>query len=312
MRKTQRLFDLLDYVNTKRYFTANDVAQEFDISIRTAHRYLLELDEMGVPLYTEPGRNGGYRVLERRMLPPVIFNEDEALAIFFAFQSLEYYKSLPFDVDIKSASRKLLATLPKDIKEQVERLKSNLIFWTKSREIEAPLLKSIISKLIQKTVVEIKYQSKSKISTRDVYPIGIYADEGLWYMPAFDFEKQEILLFRADRILEISNSQNEYSIPEITLLECLQTYKVKRPVRLYIKLTKKGILLCKNNPYFETDVQYYGDESEGYIDQVIDYADLEFVSDFFLTIGKEAEVVEPVEMRNKILQKAQNIMELYK
>ncbi|CUX45486.1 HTH domain-containing protein [Clostridium sp. C105KSO13] len=136
MSKTEKLFDLINYVNTKRKFTANDVAEEFGISLRTAHRYLLELDHMGVPLYTEQGRNGGYRTLQGRMLPPIIFNEDEALAIFFAFQSLQFYKSLPFEVDIKSASRKLFLGLPGDVRPQVENLKSVLAFWNRERDIE--------------------------------------------------------------------------------------------------------------------------------------------------------------------------------
>ena len=69
LSKTKLLFDLILYVNTKRIFTAQDVAQELDISTRTAHRYLMDLSEMGVPLYTEPGRNGGYRILNNRLLP---------------------------------------------------------------------------------------------------------------------------------------------------------------------------------------------------------------------------------------------------
>lgn len=85
MSKLQKLFDIIAYVNTKKYFTARDIADNFNVSIRTAHRYLSELDTMGVPLYTETGRNGGYRVLSGRTLPPIIFTEDEALAIFLLF-----------------------------------------------------------------------------------------------------------------------------------------------------------------------------------------------------------------------------------
>src|SRR5690242_2767289 len=124
MSKAKRIFDLIMYVNTKRNFTAQDVAYEFNISVRTAHRYLMEISELGVPIYTEQGRNGGYRTLENRVLPPITFDENEATAIFFAFQSLKYYKSLPFDTNIDSASRKLYASLPEDAKKKISRLES--------------------------------------------------------------------------------------------------------------------------------------------------------------------------------------------
>ncbi|GEC88372.1 helix-turn-helix transcriptional regulator [Brevibacillus brevis] len=91
MSKAKLLFDLIMYVNASRRFTAQDVAHEFNVSVRTAHRYLTELSEMGVPLYTEPGRSGGYRVLDNRILPPILLNENEAFSIFFSFQSLKYY-----------------------------------------------------------------------------------------------------------------------------------------------------------------------------------------------------------------------------
>jgi predicted DNA-binding transcriptional regulator YafY len=135
MTKTKLLFELIMYVNTKKSFTAQDIAYEFNISVRTAHRYLVELSDMGIPLYTEQGRNGGYRILKNRVLPPIIFDENEAFAIFFAFQSLKYYRSLPFDLNIDSASRKLYISLPDDTKNKVERLDSVLSFWNQKRSV---------------------------------------------------------------------------------------------------------------------------------------------------------------------------------
>lgn len=82
MSKTKLLFNLIMYVNAMRNFTVEDAAHEFHVSVRTSHRYLMELSEMGVPLYTESGRNGGNRMLDNRALPPIIFNENEAFVIF--------------------------------------------------------------------------------------------------------------------------------------------------------------------------------------------------------------------------------------
>lgn len=144
MSKAKLLFDLILYVNAKRNFTAQDVANEFDISVRTAHRYLNDISEMGVPLYTEPGRSGGYRILNNRLLPPIMFDEHEAFAIFFAFQSLKYYQSLPFDININSVSRKLYANLPRDVRTKIDQLDAVLSFWNKKRSVSAPFLKEII------------------------------------------------------------------------------------------------------------------------------------------------------------------------
>ncbi len=312
MSKTTKLFDLLLYVNTKRSFTANDVAQEFCISVRTAHRYLLELEEMGVPLYTEPGRNGGYRILSSRVIPPVIFNEDEALAIFFSFQSLKYFKSLPFKVDIESASRKLLARLPEDVKKHVSNLETTLLFWNHKRDIETPLLKDAIQKAADKSIIEIKYQSKQQLTARTVAPIGVYTNNGIWYMPAYDYHNKEVRLFRIDRILEITDSKKEYSFSDTTLEDILYSYKITEPVHLYVKLSDKGMISCKDNPYFEMSVCVNADGKGGFIEQTIDQRDFDYVSRFFMSLGADAEVIEPLEMRKSIYSMARNIQKQYK
>ena len=312
MGKAQKLFDLIAYVNTKRQFTASEVARDFDISVRTAHRYLLELDGMGVPLYTEPGKNGGYRLLSGRMLPPIIFNEDEALPIYYEFQSLLYYKTLPFEVNITSASRKLFLGLPQDVKPQVENLESSLVFWHRKRECETPLLKDLLQKSIQKTPIKIKYQSEKEVTERTVFPIGVYSNDGIWYLPAYDYQKQGIRLFRADRVIDIEDAEGDFESVSTALSDILYDYKIKSPVHLYVELSDKGVIRCRDNPYFETNIKHNAGGVGGYIDTVIDKADLEFTAQFFMSLGEDAKVIEPMEMKEYILSLAEKLVDLYR
>lgn len=82
MSKSKRLLDLMMTVNRKRKFTVRELADEFGVSTRTILRDLQELGELGVPLYSEVGPHGGYQVLNERILPPIAFTEEEAVAIF--------------------------------------------------------------------------------------------------------------------------------------------------------------------------------------------------------------------------------------
>jgi predicted transcriptional regulator YdeE len=68
MSKAQRLLELMDRVKQKRRFTVQELADEFQVSYRTMWRYLQELSTLGVALYSEPGSNGGYRILEKEEL----------------------------------------------------------------------------------------------------------------------------------------------------------------------------------------------------------------------------------------------------
>ena len=309
MSKAKLIFDLILYVNAKRAFTAQDVAYEFNISLRTAHRYLMELGEMGIPIYTEQGRNGGYRTLDIRTLPPVLFDENEIFAIFFAFQSLHFYGTLPFSINVDSVSRKIYATLPDDTKDKIDRLESVLLFWNQKRNFLIPHLNMIINASVNDHVVNIAYESKTGNKEREVKPIGLYSDNGFWYMPAYDLKKQTIRLFRVDRISSMEESEKVLKV-DISLKEWLNTYVVKDPIRLLVRLTNEGIRQCKNVLWFEPDINISSD-GNGIIDMEIDRSEVLFMADIFFRMGTDAFVVEPEDIVTLIKQRANILASQY-
>ncbi len=309
MSKAKKLFDLIMYVNTKRSFTAQDVAYEFNISVRTAHRYLAELSDMGIPIYTEHGRNGGYRTLTNRTLPPIIFEENEAFAIFFAFRLLNYYESLPFKINIDSVSRKLYASLPDDTKGKIDRLKAVLLFWNQKKSVPSPYLKEIIEASIENHIVLIEYRSKSENKMKEVKPIGIYATNGFWYMPAYDMEYKMIRLFRVDRILSLEDTKRVFNVAT-DLENWLTNHAVKKPVRLYVILTREGIRQCRSESWLAPEIVSTEGEN-GYIDMDVDVSDIPFISEYFFRLGTDAKVIEPNEVIEYIKQRARELIGHY-
>ncbi|MCM3701780.1 YafY family protein [Paenibacillus macerans] len=312
MSKTRFLFDLIMYINAKRSFTAQDVADEFRVSVRTAHRYLSELSEMGVPLYTEPGRTGGYRLLRGRMLPPVMFDEDEAFAVFFAFQTLKYYPSLPFDINVKSVSRKLYANLADDMKRKVERLDAVVAIWSRKRSVASPFLKEIIEAAADRQVLKIGYASRTEDTEREVGPLGVYAYDGFWYMPAVDLNTGDVRQFRTDRLLFVETLPQTFD-PPVGLagwLEQLSGQPLKAPVRLYVELTREGMRQCRSQPWLEPYIAA-ADPDHGYIDAVIDESEVEFTAAYFFQLGPDAKVLEPREIADRIRERAGALVRHY-
>lgn len=167
------------------------------------------------------------------------------------------------------------------------------------------------TKSSQKKVIKIQYQSQGKLTDRIIYPIGVYTNDNIWYVPAFDYGKQTIRLFRADRIIEVEDAEGNFEPITETLNDILYSYKIKDPVHLYVKLSENGIVRCKDNPYFETNIQYNSDTTGGFIDTTIDKADLNFVSNFFMSLGDEALVIEPLEIWEFILASARKLLDQY-
>ena len=309
MSKAKRLLDILMFVTAKKNFTAQEIADEFNISIRTVHRYILDLSDMGMPIYSEQGRNGGYTVLTSRLLPPILFTEEEVVSIFFAFQSLNYYRNLPFDSEITSVERKLYSSLQSEAKTKVDKIRSYIAFWNPKRTIDTPFLKDILEHSIENKNLHIQYESKSGMRKKHIHPIGVYAHDGLWYLPAYDYDKKKILLYRVDRILSIlSAEKNEDDF--MNLKEWFNFHEVKNPVRLHVILTVEGVRQCKSVPYFDGFVGTQEDGT-GYIDTIIDRGELNFITSLFLRLGSHARILEPKELIVGLRKKAEEILTMY-
>ncbi|MCU9602130.1 helix-turn-helix transcriptional regulator [Pallidibacillus thermolactis] len=300
---------MLMFVTARKKFTAQEIADEFNISIRTVHRYILDLSDMGLPIYSEQGRNGGYSVLSSRLLPPILFTEEEAVSIFFAFQSLNYYRNLPFDTEISSVEHKLYSSLQSDAKIKIDKIRSYIAFWNPKRTIDTPLLNDVLEYSIENKNLYIQYESKSGITKKHIRPIGVYAHDGLWYLPAYDYHKNKILLYRVDRILSIlSTEDNEDEF--MNLEEWFNFQVVKNPIRLHVQLTTEGVRQCKSVPYFEGFVVTQEDGT-GYINTIIDKGELNFITPLFLRLGIHARILEPTELIIGLRKQAEEILTMY-
>ncbi|XRD23616.1 HTH domain-containing protein [Lysinibacillus fusiformis] len=158
MHKAQRLIQLMMKVNERKKFTIQEMADECGVSRRTMIRDLMELSELGVPLYSEAGPNGGYRVLREKVLPPISFTEHEAIALFFACQSLHNYKALPFKNEVNTALDKFFYYLSGELKQKIENMQQRLLFWVPPHELEVPFLKELLEAALEQQVVTILYE----------------------------------------------------------------------------------------------------------------------------------------------------------
>lgn len=310
MTKAKRLIDILLFVSVKKKFTAQEIADTFHISVRTVHRYLLDLSDMGLPIYAEQGRHGGYTVLSNAILPPILFTEEEAVAIFFAFQSLHYYRDLPFNTEMKSVSQKLYESLQKEAKKKVDTLQSYIAFWNPKRAITTPLLTDVLEAIINQSQLHIQYESKSGITSKHIQPIGVYAHDGLWYMPALLLSNERILLFRVDRIKGIKISEANHKTT-MNLQQWLETdNEPQQPIRLYVELSSEGVRQCLSEPHLEKAVVRHSDGT-GYIDTIIDQHELHFNSSLFFRLGQHAIVKEPYALIQLIRQHAYELLAIY-
>ncbi|MEB9407837.1 YafY family protein [Bacillus cereus] len=311
LSKAKRLLDILIFASAKKAFTAQEIADEFNISVRTVHRYILDLSNMGLPIYAEQGRNGGYKVLTNRVIPPILFTEEEAVSIFLAFQSLSYYRDLPFNTEINSVTHKLYSSLQHDAKAKVDKIRSYIAFWNPKRTIDTPLLNEVLTAAIENKNLHFQYESKTGIKTKHVHPIGVYAHDGLWYLPSYDYDRKKVLLYRIDRILSIlSTKENEDTFMNLEEWFSSNSNVVHIPTQLHVLLSTEGVRQCKSVPYLEEFV-VTNENGTGYIHSTIDKGEINFITPLFYRLGKDAKVLEPIELIDGLRMRAKEVLHMY-
>ncbi|MEW4369584.1 helix-turn-helix transcriptional regulator [Paenibacillus kandeliae] len=312
MPKAKRLMELMMAVNRKRQFKVRELADEFGVSTRTILRDLQELSELGVPLYSEVGPHGGYRILRERVLPPIAFTEVEAVAMFFASHALRHYSSLPFEVESVSALRKFYLHLPGDVRDSIDRMKHRLDFTAPTRRQHAPYLPILLEAAVSQQILHITYEPEGKSrSTRPIQPVFIYTNQGFWYCSAYCFLRNEYRLFRCDRIVLADYDTTGLQPLELEPYQSTGWYEEhlpQHPLRIRAHLSHRAVQRCEGEIWISLDVQ---DDGSGYLEKVIPEEELSFYAEFCIGLGKEVAVEGPEELKEEIRKQLAHLTSHY-
>lgn len=218
---------------------------------------------------------------------------------------------MPFNTEINSVTHKLYGSLQNDAKAKVDKIRSYISFWNPKRAIDTPLLKEVLTAAIENKNLHFQYESKSGIKIKYVHPIGVYAHDGLWYLPSYDYSRKKVLLYRVDRILSIlSTEENEDTFMNLEEWFASNSNVINIPTQLHVLLTTEGVRQCKSVPYLEEFV-VVNEDGTGYINSTIDKGEINFITPLFYRLGKDAKVLEPKELIDGLRIRAKEVLHMY-
>lgn len=313
MPKSKRLMELMMAVNRKRQFKAQELADEFGVSRRTILRDLQELSELGVPLYSEAGPHGGYRIVRERVLPPIAFTEGEAVSMFFAANALRHYASLPFAAESASALAKFYHPMPRDVRDTIDGMKHRVDFVIPERRAEAPCLALLLEAAVRQRVLSIVYEAKDEANSRRlIQPAYIYASGGLWYCIAYCFLREGCRVFRCDRVREAAYDESGTEPVELGDMRTVRRHAdaPENPVRLRAELSRAGVQRCEAERWLAPLLEVRPDGG-GTLECDVPAAELAYLADFFIGLGDAAEVQGPPELRSLIRTRLEALLSRY-
>ncbi|GAA3605963.1 YafY family protein [Flavivirga amylovorans] len=220
MNRLTRITSILIQLQSKKVVTAKDIADRFEISLRTVYRDIKTLQEAGVPIGSENGI--GYFIVDGYSLPPIMITEEEANALIVSEKLISNQGDVSLIKDFNSILIKIKSVLRNFEKENVAKLENRITPSYKKDVFESNWL-SLIQKSITNTkVLEIVYHSiyKDEQTLRRIEPLGVYYTDKAWILIAHCKLRNEIREFRLDRILKINPTletfdfQKDFSLSE--------------------------------------------------------------------------------------------------
>lgn len=202
MNRIDRLTAILIQMQTKRVVKAEEIANRFEISLRTVYRDVKALMEAGVPIGSEAGK--GYFIVDGYHLPPVMFTQEEGSAMLFAGKLVEKLTDHSIRKAFESSLLKIKAVLNDSEKDHLESLQSHIEVRTPHGDPPFPnhFLTSLQKAAVEKEVVRLEYCSNysDDVIERDVEPIGLFYYSNAWHLIAWCRLRSGYRDFRADRI----------------------------------------------------------------------------------------------------------------
>jgi len=205
-----RLTAIITQLQSRRLITAQEIADRYDISVRTVYRDIRSLEEAGIPIMTEEGK--GYRLVEGFHVPPLMFSEEEVNALITAEKLIQRNKDQSLIEHFSDALTKIKSLLRETDQEKIELLSERVVFIKNvPSDSTSNYLSTIERAITNYQILHIKYQTgySHEVNERDIEAQALYHTQDNWVLIAWCHLREDYREFRLDRILSmVQKSEN--------------------------------------------------------------------------------------------------------
>jgi predicted DNA-binding transcriptional regulator YafY len=318
--RASRLVQLLLLLQARGGLTAEALARELEVSVRTVLRDVEALSESGVPIYAERGPTGGIRLVDGYRTRLTGMTPEEAEALFLSGLSGPAAE-LGLGTVVAAAQVKVQAALPTELRSRasrlVERFHLDAGAWFKGNE-PVPALPIVAEAVWGAHRLEIDYRRDDGYATRTVDPIGLVLKAGIWYLAARS--EGELRTYRISRIREARALPDVFERPSDFDLagwwaESSAAYErefARMEVVVRIRADARGTLADAVGARAVRDAQRVGppdDEDWQTLRLMVDWPDE--AAGRFVAAAPGVEVLEPARLRDEIVAAARTAIEAY-
>ena len=294
-----RLLGIVYILLNKGTVTAGELAEQFEVSVRTIYRDVEQLSLAGIPVYARKGKNGGISLTERFVLDKMMISEEEQRRILAALASLRETGAR----EEEEILQKLGTFFKADIPDWVA---IDFSDWSGRRQ---ELFEQIRQAILERRVLEFDYYGQyGEMSRRTVEPVQLLFKDYTWYVRAYCRKRQDMRLFKVLRMKRVELLEETFeggrripveevydSKPQTETQEVVFIVDKKEAYRVYDRFEEEEITLLPDGDFRIT------------LRAPLD----DWVYGMILSFGPSARVISPENAKEEMIQKIQDMGKKY-
>ena len=321
--RASRLLSLLLLLQTRGRMTAQQLAGEVDVSVRTIYRDMDSLSAAGVPVYADRGTTGGYQLLDGYRTHLTGLTTDEAGSLFLTGMPTAAAE-LGLGAELATAELKLMAALTPELRSRAARIRERFHLdapgWM-SEPDDAPHLAAAADAVWNQHTLTIRYQrwKQPREVDRTVHPLGIVIKAGNWYLiAATPDHPDEARTYRVSRILDLTTGGPFQRPHDFDLAAYWKAHFQRYRDELYrdqatVRLSPQGLERARVLlPPAMAQAATGTPDADGWTTAVIPIESIRHGHAEFLRLGAEIEVLDPPELRDMLTATAHALARIYR
>lgn len=318
--RASRLISILTILQARGFATAPELAEECGVNLRTIYRDIDSMSEAGIPIYSERGSGGGYRLLDGYRTQLNGLSAKEAEALFMSGLA-----GAAIDMGLGSvmmaAQNKLLSAMPASLREGAQQMRSRFHLdapaWFGQSE-QPSHLPQVADAVWEQKRIRMRYQSWKGIKERIVEPLGLVMKGGSWYLVAQVDDTPRT--YRISRMLELSVLDQRFERPspfDLAAYWRKSTERLEQDMhrnRATMRLSPRGVRLREAflSPYVFAETQLSEEvDEQGWRIATMPVGSMMMACADIVRFGDDAEVLEPPELRARLQEMVTNMQALY-
>lgn len=199
---SSRLLRLLSLLQTNTNWTGAGLADRLGVGLRTVRRDMERLRELGYMVDALPGVAGGYRLRVGATLPPLLLDDEEAVAVVISLSTAASGSVAGLEEAALSGLAKVKRVLPARLHHRVTAFQASAVSINGAADtgVAAEVLTDIAAACRDHRRIRLRYRNRDSTSVREVEPYRLVHTPRRWYLLAWDIDKQEWRTFRVDRV----------------------------------------------------------------------------------------------------------------